>query len=47
MVIRSQVGMAQLDGPFEKFLGCWRGSGKVVGADGHRKQIPCRAGYSL
>jgi len=38
--------MAQLDGPFEKFSGSWRGSGQVVGADGHREQIQCRAGYS-
>jgi hypothetical protein len=41
------VGMAHSDGPFSKFSGNWRGAGQVVGADGHREPIRCRAGYSL
>lgn len=47
LVIWSQVGMAQLGGPFARFSRSWRGSGQVVGANGHREQIQCRAGYSL
>ena len=47
LVIWSQVGMAQLGGPFARFSGSWRGSGQVVGANGHREQIQCRAGYLL
>ena len=33
-------------GPFEKFIGSWSGTGQIVGANGHRESIRCRAEYS-
>ena len=47
MIIWSQIGVARSEGPFASFSGSWRGSGHVVGMDGHREQIRCRGGYSL
>jgi hypothetical protein len=47
VVLWPLVGMAHSDGPFSKFSGNWRGAGQVVGTDGHREQVRCRAGYSL
>src|SRR5580658_9257076 len=47
MLLWPLIGMAHSDGPFARFSGNWRGSGQVVGVDGHREQIRCRAGYSL
>jgi hypothetical protein len=47
LVLWPLVGMAHSDGPFSRFSGNWRGSGQVVGTNGHREQITCRAGYSL
>jgi hypothetical protein len=32
--------------PFRNFLGQWSGKGQVVGSDGHRESIRCRAEYS-
>ena len=32
--------------PFEKFVGVWRGGGEIVGTNGHRESIRCRAEYS-
>ena len=32
-------------GPFEAFVGDWTGSGQVVGANGERERIRCRANY--
>jgi hypothetical protein len=32
--------------PFEKFIGSWSGTGQIVGANGHRESIRCRAEYS-
>ena len=32
--------------PFEQFLGDWIGSGQIVGSNGHRESIRCRAEYS-
>ena len=32
--------------PFRNFLGQWSGRGQVVGSDGHRESIRCRADYS-
>jgi hypothetical protein len=37
---------AQSTGPFAKFVGTWRGVGKVVAADGHAEKIRCSATYS-
>lgn len=33
-------------GPFQPFLGEWRGSGSVVGSNGATERINCRATYS-
>jgi hypothetical protein len=41
------IALAQSEGPFARFAGLWRGSGEVVGADGHREQIRCSAAYSI
>jgi hypothetical protein len=32
--------------PFEKFIGAWSGSGQIVGTNGHRESIRCRAQYT-
>jgi hypothetical protein len=32
--------------PFDRFVGDWRGGGEVVGSNGHRESIRCRAEYS-
>ena len=32
--------------PFEKFIGVWSGSGQIVGTNGHRESIRCRAQYA-
>jgi hypothetical protein len=33
-------------GPFERFLGSWSGAGQLVGTNGHRESIRCRAEYT-
>jgi hypothetical protein len=33
-------------GPFERFLGTWSGAGQLVGTNGHRESIRCRAEYT-
>ena len=38
---------AQSDGPFYRFPGTWRGSGKVIMADGKSERIRCTATYSV
>jgi hypothetical protein len=47
MLIWPQIGIAQSDGPFARFVGSWRGSGQVVGTNGNRERITCRANYSV
>jgi hypothetical protein len=42
----AQAGMARTSNPFAAFFGSWRGSGHVVGSDGHSERISCRATYS-
>jgi len=37
---------ALAESPFQNFLGGWIGTGSVVGADGHREAIHCRAHYA-
>jgi hypothetical protein len=44
--LEAQAGLAQSIGPFDKFLGYWRGSGHIVGSDGRSERITCRATYS-
>jgi len=38
---------AQSASPFASFEGHWRGSGEVIGADGNREPIRCRATYEI
>jgi hypothetical protein len=33
-------------GPFERFLGSWSGAGQIIGTNGHRESIRCRAEYT-
>jgi hypothetical protein len=47
LLIWPPIAIAQSEGPFARFSGLWRGSGEVVGADGHREQIRCSAAYSI
>src|SRR6266851_4647337 len=42
-----QTGMAQSGSPFDRFSGAWRGSGQVIGVDGNREHITCRAHYAI
>src|SRR5579863_2683202 len=37
---------AAADGPFDGFLGSWNGNGQIVGTNGHRESIRCRADYT-
>jgi hypothetical protein len=37
---------ARAAGPFEKFVGTWSGAGEIIGTNGHRESIRCRAQYS-
>ena len=46
MLVWPQVVAAQSTSPFAKFSGNWRGSGQVVGSNGNREKIRCRADYS-
>ena len=32
--------------PFERFLGVWTGGGQIVGTNGHRESMRCRAEYA-
>jgi hypothetical protein len=32
--------------PFERFVGVWTGGGQIVGSNGHRESMRCRAEYS-
>jgi hypothetical protein len=32
--------------PFDKFVGSWSGNGQIVGTNGHRESIRCRAEYT-
>jgi hypothetical protein len=41
------VASAQEAGPFGVFAGNFRGGGVVIGTDGHKERISCRAGGSV
>ena len=43
----AQTASAQRASPFANFLGNWQGSGEVVGSDGNRERIRCRAKYEI
>jgi hypothetical protein len=38
---------ASAEGPFQAFAGSWRGGGEVMGSNGVREHIRCRADYSI
>ncbi len=40
-----QVGVAHAAGPFAKFAGQWRGSGKITVSNGPQESIRCRGTY--
>ena len=44
---QSSIASAQTASPFANFEGKWTGSGEVIGADGNRERIRCRASYEL
>lgn len=45
MVVAIPTGLAQGASPFAKFLGAWRGSGRVLFTNGDAERINCRALY--
>jgi hypothetical protein len=45
-VLSDVTANAQSAGPFAKFVGTWRGVGKVITADGKGEKIRCSATYS-
>jgi hypothetical protein len=45
ILIASQSA-ARAASPFEKFIGAWSGTGHIVGTNGHRESILCRAQYT-
>ena len=42
----TQISAADSTGPFAKFLGHWRGSGRVTSTSGAAERISCRATYT-
>jgi len=46
VLLSAVTATAQSTGPFAKFLGTWRGVGKVLMADGSDEKIHCSATYS-
>jgi hypothetical protein len=42
----AQSSTGRTSSPFAEFFGSWRGSGQVIGADGHSDRIRCRATYA-
>ena len=45
IVLAAAQSAALAAGPFQGFLGEWSGGGQVVGSNGHRESIRCRAEY--
>jgi hypothetical protein len=41
--LANPTAASALEGPFEAFAGSFRGGGVVVGTDGHKERISCRA----
>jgi hypothetical protein len=46
IVIAAPKPAALAASPFERFLGVWTGGGQIVGTNGHRESMRCRAEYS-
>jgi hypothetical protein len=45
--VAAQTTAARSVSPFANFLGNWQGTGEVVGTDGARERIRCRANYDV
>ena len=41
-----QAGAADASNPFAEFFGSWKGAGQVVGVNGTKESIRCRADYA-
>jgi hypothetical protein len=46
IVLSPPMPAALAASPFERFLGVWTGGGQVVGTNGHRESMRCRAEYA-
>jgi hypothetical protein len=46
IVLSAPMSVALAASPFERFLGVWTGCGQIVGTNGHRESIRCRAEYA-
>jgi hypothetical protein len=42
----ASASAAVTSSPFRNFIGQWSGSGQLIGSDGHRESMRCRAEYS-
>jgi len=47
LALAPQGAAARIEGPFAKFSGAWRGGGEILGANGAREPISCRAKYEV
>jgi hypothetical protein len=45
VALGAQQAVAEPPSPFLKFVGNWSGAGQIVGSNGHRESIRCRAEY--
>ena len=46
VALGAQQVVAEPPSPFLKFIGNWSGAGQIVGSNGHRESIRCRAEYA-
>ena len=46
VTLGAQHALAMAASPFQKFIGAWSGAGQIVGSNGHRESIRCRAEYA-
>jgi hypothetical protein len=46
IALGAQQVVAEPPSPFLKFIGNWSGAGQIVGSNGHRESIRCRAEYA-
>ena len=46
VTLAASESAAVTSSPFRNFIGQWSGKGQVVGSDGHRESMRCRAEYS-
>ena len=46
VTLAASESAAVTSSPFRDFIGQWSGRGQVVGSDGHRESMRCRAEYS-